>query len=732
MMMAGRTEVEIQADTFVNWCSYILSDRSPNYHPYIRDIKRDFTDGIVLSELLTKLSGRPNEVPFPHPMTPGDCQDNIVYVLQVCEEEGIFGNEGYSSAAAAGIRVEDIFLGRVDGTLNLLYRLISHYDILHAHLPKSSRNSAGSATTDRKRPLPPPSEVILSWVRSFKDVEILATAGDLTHVWRDGRALYALIARITNSGPLTPPLVRSPRMTIHWSMEVAAEQLGVPLILSPDDLCHPSCDNLSVMAYLAQLRKAVETKEYLSNPYIYLHLLATPDTDDGEEASPLSVVPANNIFDQVLATVDDKTSLSSAGKPLSKSPTDVGAENTTSSQQNLNGEKKLDETGSVNSSASSVRVRFPGPPLPPRQKQLSVSKPPPQYPGPSAHRSSDVSPTEERDVFPVSNSQTPETGALDEQGSVALQNMNSQIDSTDSTVEAASQSKTTTNTHGGDMSLLDIQRALEKMQADASQEKESVGMRQPGERRVTIAHPPTTEAFPRPSMFNAGHQTSHPRLLDASVTTHAHSSGHFDLQQRAHLQHQTSSHHAFMQRGPHDQFRTQSNMQLPSSHYQHPSSLSTITKPNSSPALLVGASITGSTTSSSTSADIYSKRFKISLRGWFNRTWTLPNHRIPNAVNFPCNLLPEGRAKVAGPYWLVVTPPALYLFHRDTHQCIVEWPLNHILRYGMDVDVLSVEVGALMNPNAAGVYLFEMSSGHHTHAFEQLQMCTQLWSRRFM
>lgn len=30
------------------------------------------------------------------------------------------------------------------------------------------------------------------------------------------------------------------------------------------------------MTYLAQLRKAVETREYLSDPYIYLHFLITP------------------------------------------------------------------------------------------------------------------------------------------------------------------------------------------------------------------------------------------------------------------------------------------------------------------------------------------------------------------------------------------------------------------------------------------------------------------------
>lgn len=54
------------------------------------------------------------------------------------------------------------------------------------------------------------------------------------------------------------------------------------------------------------------------------------------------------------------------------------------------------------------------------------------------------------------------------------------------------------------------------------------------------------------------------------------------------------------------------------------------------------------------------------------------------------------------PYWLVITAPSVWLFDRETHQPLVEWPFNHILRYGVDTNTLSIEIGQRMNPTCAG------------------------------
>ena len=164
------------------------------------NIRTDLADGVFLCELLQRLlkdsSIRP---PHPQPMLVSNRLANINYAIRVCEHNGVFGNEGFSSAQAAGIRADDILHGRLDGTLNLIYRLISHFDIVHTPLVRAT-------ATPNKRPVPPASDIILSWVRSFDDVAELQDVMDLTQAWRSGRALYALVARVTNMASRTPPV----------------------------------------------------------------------------------------------------------------------------------------------------------------------------------------------------------------------------------------------------------------------------------------------------------------------------------------------------------------------------------------------------------------------------------------------------------------------------------------------------------------------------------------------
>lgn len=122
---------------------------------------------------------------------------NIRHALKTCENHRIFSSEGYSSAEAAGIREIDIFHGRLDAVLSLVYRLITHFDVIHVHLMAPHK-------LKKKRTFPPAHDIILSWVLSFQDVDILIQVDDLSQSWRDGKALYALVARITGMDPTIP------------------------------------------------------------------------------------------------------------------------------------------------------------------------------------------------------------------------------------------------------------------------------------------------------------------------------------------------------------------------------------------------------------------------------------------------------------------------------------------------------------------------------------------------
>lgn len=64
------------------------------------------------------------------------------------------------------------------------------------------------------------------------------------------------------------------------------------------------------------------------------------------------------------------------------------------------------------------------------------------------------------------------------------------------------------------------------------------------------------------------------------------------------------------------------------------------------------------------------------------------------------------------------------LLERDSQRTIFSCPLNHIARFGMDVNVMSLEVGAL-NPRAAGVYFLETPKAKE--AFAMLDMQSKRW-----
>ncbi|EGD78732.1 hypothetical protein PTSG_01712 [Salpingoeca rosetta] len=725
-MMSVRTEVDIQADTFANWCTYIIHDRQPPPYDFsISDLKFDLRDGVLLSELLRKLLGSDDAAPpFGQPATPQECVENIRHMIGLCEEQGVFGNEGYASAEAAGIRVDDIYQGRLDGTLSLLYRLISHFDILHVPL-------LGKKAKERQRPLPPPSDVILSWVRSFEDVEELKAVMDLTQAWRDGRALFALIARITGMDSHAPP-VQHPVRAVTLAMDIAAEQLGVPDILAPADLCNHNCDNLSVMTYLAQLRNAVETREFLCNPYLYLHLLAPQKSRDHEER-PISVIQNDSIFQEVLDSIN-KLALSPGpdSKPPAPgssgdSPTSKASTNTEASGA-VGGSKNVSQTGSV----SSVQIRFPGPPLPPRHSSgevLAPSRAPPKYPGNNSNSNSNSN----------SGSGGDDGNALEEKDTALAEEGHSADGAVDAGILAgngdvqpqqqpqATPTTTTTNVDGVTRDVAGEEREVgqegQEEVTDARADADDVPHTAAEDQHVGVGE--TQAQAPSPQRPSDHAATSAPSMLRSPARPGNSEFYHPTMPGQP----------PFVMRG--GQARSQillaPNVRTRRTSAPPPSTAAAMTMAGSSSSSSSAAAGRILQSTYATPMSMLSKPFKVSLRGWFGRAWTVPVHRLPDAISFPCNLVPEDTIPIAaGPYWLVITPPAACLFSRDTHERVAEWPLNHILRYGLDNNTLSLEIGERMNPQYAGMYTFEMSNGHHITAFDTLQRYTQLWSRRFL
>eukprot|EP01147_Barroeca_monosierra_P003519 gene3519-8309_t len=745
MQQTGRTEIDIQADTFANWCTYVLNDRQPPpYEASFRQIENDMQDGILLCHLISRLIHQAIEPPYLNPSTQQECLVNIRHALKTCENHRIFSSEGYSSAEAAGIREIDIFHGRLDAVLSLVYRLITHFDVIH-------------------------------------DVDILIQVDDLSQSWRDGKALYALVARITGMDPTIP--------TAKHSMEIALQQLGVPDLLDPQDMCSASCDNLSIMTYLAQLRKAVETREYLSDPYIYLHFLITPTKKYHEAEAEEKDANTDSIFDKALDSVDDNAAVSLAATQQSafmstqygilllnlisrycifqpaKSSIDIVQNSDHEGSQPARLPTLPEDAEALTEEAATVHISFPGPPLPPRRPSgitdLKPSKPPPIYPGEPSEREKSFQSTrdgstdlpqpqefsdralgkgdthfmDENDL-PV-NPQVPESrvrfsGIQDTEPDL-LQNQLQDLD-----------------IHDGNKRRLELQN-----------------------RRVSMEHRlPELANHERQSFaHNLNRDTAQAtnfsrervgRLI--SNTTISQPTRHLDYPSDAAIYHPAMNSHqpVPMDRG----MKSRSHFLLTPKVQDRRTSLPVQRKPH----------ILGDTYEPPPVA--FQRQYKVSLHGWIGRTWALPNHGLPGATTIPCNMRRDGPIDELNlvidtvlreckyhlfltlpqcdsgfsnlyfsdsvfsffnllpalgplrPYWLVITAPSVWLFDRETHQPLVEWPFNHILRYGVDTNTLSIEIGQRMNPTCAGMYIFEMSNNHHLTAFQALQQCTSYWSRR--
>jgi hypothetical protein len=100
-------------------------------------------------------------------------------------------------------------------------------------------------------------------------------------------------------------------------------------------------------------------------------------------------------------------------------------------------------------------------------------------------------------------------------------------------------------------------------------------------------------------------------------------------------------------------------------------------------------------------------QYSISLPGW-NGDFVAPSSGGPSARTYPVNLLERSessRAGRRGPMWLQATMDDIALLDQRNAQVLVTWPLNHIRRYGKDINVFSIEIGSL-NRNA-GIFFFE-------------------------
>lgn len=143
---------------------------------------------------------------------------------------------------------EDIVNGNLKLILGLIWRLILTYQI------KVKADSGDKHKASAK-------QLMMTWIQSMMPG---CQVRNLNKDWNTGIPLCALVDHIKPG--VCPQWTRlDPRNRIgnaRLGMDIAKEQLGIPQVLSPEDLISPELDDLSMLTYLSYFTSSDDSPGY--------------------------------------------------------------------------------------------------------------------------------------------------------------------------------------------------------------------------------------------------------------------------------------------------------------------------------------------------------------------------------------------------------------------------------------------------------------------------------------
>jgi len=224
---------KIQKNTFTRWCNEHLKCVNKR----IATLEKDLSDGLRLIALLEVLSqkrcGKYNRRPNFRQMK----LENVSVALNFIESEQI---------KLVSIDSKAIVDGNLKLILGLIWTLILHYSISMPMWDDDDENEERVQATPKQR--------LLGWIQNkIPEMPITNFKGN----WQDGIALGALV---DNCAPgLCPDWEDwNPSKGIEnaaEAMKLADDYLGVPQVITPEEITNPEVDELSVMTYLSQFPK---------------------------------------------------------------------------------------------------------------------------------------------------------------------------------------------------------------------------------------------------------------------------------------------------------------------------------------------------------------------------------------------------------------------------------------------------------------------------------------------
>ncbi|KAM7336246.1 filamin-B isoform X1 [Alexandromys fortis] len=225
---------KIQQNTFTRWCNEHLKCVNKR----IGNLQTDLSDGLRLIALLEVLSQKRMHHKYHQRPTFRQMKlENVSVALEFLDHESI---------KLVSIDSKAIVDGNLKLILGLVWTLILHYSISMPVWEDEGDDDAKKQT---------PKQRLLGWIQN--KIPYLPIT-NFNQNWQDGKALGALV---DSCAPGLCPDWESwdpqrPVDNAREAMQQADDWLGVPQVITPEEIIHPDVDEHSVMTYLSQFPKA--------------------------------------------------------------------------------------------------------------------------------------------------------------------------------------------------------------------------------------------------------------------------------------------------------------------------------------------------------------------------------------------------------------------------------------------------------------------------------------------
>jgi len=215
--------VDIQQNTFTRWCNEHLKARGY----FIKDLKTDLADGLILINLLEIISGKSVGRHNKHPVVPYQKLENCNIAISFIQAEGL---------KLVNIGGDDIASGRLKLILGVIWTLILRYQIQKCGDSGRARNE------------------LLEWVRTkIPEYNIQNFQKD----WNDGRAISGLVNAVGGGNLIPNHRALDPNDKVgnaSKAIETGYQSLGVPKLVLAEEMTHPRVDEQAMMTYISYYR----------------------------------------------------------------------------------------------------------------------------------------------------------------------------------------------------------------------------------------------------------------------------------------------------------------------------------------------------------------------------------------------------------------------------------------------------------------------------------------------